>query len=49
MYLLTTNCTWNNKKALRNEVDTKRNVLARVGLRIQIGKLRLERNPLGLN
>ena len=31
MHLLTINCIWNSKNALRNEVDAKRNILARVG------------------
>ena len=32
MHLLTINCIWNSKNALRNEVDAKSKVLAQVGL-----------------
>ena len=31
MHLLTINCIWNNKNALRNKVEAKSSVLARVG------------------
>lgn len=33
MDLLTINCIWNSKNALRNEVDAKSSVLARVDVR----------------